>query len=241
MARHTRLVARVGLVAAAALLASGCGGRSTAAELHHLALSVSDLPAGWSAAPTKGAKAQQVTANAPCFSSLHAKSKGLTYDVEAFTQGGAIPTFVEVLAAGPQLDRTWKRFTAALASCRSATIDLAGTKVKGTVRRVAFPPVGDSSSASAWAFTFHGVRIGFDLVLFRVGKYGGYVTYSDLGAAPARDGEGVRAGGGGEGGARRLGDPGPGAYRSCPPRCRRRRRRSERSPTALSAAARRSS
>ncbi len=181
MARHTRLVARVGLVAAAALLASGCGGRSTAAELHHLALSVSDLPTGWSAAPTKGPKAPQVTANAPCFSSLRAKSNGLTYDVEAFTQGGAIPTFVEVLAAGPQLDRTWKRFTAALASCRSATINLSGTNAKGTVRRIAFPSVGDSSSASAWVFTFHGVRIGFDLVLFRVGKYGGYVAYSDLG------------------------------------------------------------
>jgi pimeloyl-ACP methyl ester carboxylesterase len=180
VARHTRLAALVGLVAAAALLASGCGGRSTAAQLHHLALSVSDLPAGWSAAPTKGPKAPQVTTSAPCLSS--AKSKGLTYDVEAFTQGGAIPTFVEVLAAGPQLDRTWKRLTAALASCRAATIDLAGTKAKSTVRRIAFPPVGDSSSASAWAFTFHGVRIGFDLVLFRVGKYGGYLTYSDLGA-----------------------------------------------------------
>jgi pimeloyl-ACP methyl ester carboxylesterase len=179
VARHTRLVVRVGLVAAAALLAAGCGGRSTAAELHHLALSVSDLPAGWSAAPTKGAKAPQVTANAPCLSS--ARSKGLTYDVEAFTQGGAIPTFVEVLAAGPQVERTWKRLTALLASCRSATIDLAGTKAKSTVRRIAFPPVGDSSSASAWAFTFHGVRIGFDLVLFRVGQYAGYVTYSDLG------------------------------------------------------------
>ena len=170
------------MLAAAALLASGCGGRSTAAELHHLALSVSDLPAGWSAAPTKGAKAPKVTANAPCFSSLQGKSKGLTYDVEAFTQGGAIPTLVEVLAAGPQLDRTWKRLAAALTSCRSATIDLAGTKVKSTVRRIAIPRVGDSSSASAWAFTFHGVRIGFDLVLFRIGKYGGYVTYSDLGA-----------------------------------------------------------
>ena len=182
MARHTRLVARAGPVAAAALMASGCGGRSTAPELHHLALSVSDLPAGWSAAPTKGAKAPQVTASAPCLSS--ARSKGLTYDVEAYTQGGAIPTFVEVLAAGPQLDRTWKRFRAALASCRSATIDLAGAKVKSSVRRIAFPRVGDSSSASAWAyrFRFHGVRIGFDLVLFRVGKYGGYLTYSDLGA-----------------------------------------------------------
>ena len=177
-ARHARLVARVGLVAAAALLAWGCGGRSTTAELHHLALSPSDLPTGWSAAPTSP-RAQRVTANAPCLS--NAKSTGLTYDVEAYTQGGAIPTFVEVLAAGPRLGPTWERLTAALASCRSATIDLAGTKAKTTVRRISFPHIGDSSSASAWAFTFHGVRVGFDLVLFRVGNYGGYVTYSDLG------------------------------------------------------------
>jgi pimeloyl-ACP methyl ester carboxylesterase len=178
---RSRSVALVGLVAVAVLLAAGCGGRSTAAQLHHLALSVSDLPAGWSAAPTKEPSASQVTAKAPCFSSLPEDNTGLTYEAEAFTQGGAIPTFVEILARGPQLDQTWKRFAAAMASCRWATIDLAGTKVKSSIRPISFPPVGDSSSAYAWAFALHGVRIGFDLVLFRVGKYGGYVTYSDLG------------------------------------------------------------
>jgi pimeloyl-ACP methyl ester carboxylesterase len=180
--RRTRLVAFLGVVVASALLASGCGGRSTAAEFRHLSLSVSDLPAGWSEAPTTGPKSQRVTASNPCFSSLPKKTADWTYSTEAFVQGAAIPTFVEVLAAGPQVDRTWKRLGAAMANCPTATLNVDGTKVKSSVQAISFPPVGDSSSAYAWAFTLKGVRIGFDLVLFRVGAYGGYVAYSDLGS-----------------------------------------------------------
>jgi pimeloyl-ACP methyl ester carboxylesterase len=182
MAPSRALIAAVAAVAVAALAAAGCGGRSTAAQLRHDLLSVSDLPAGWSAAPTTGPKAPTLTTSAPCLSSVSDITKGWKHEVAAFVQGSSIPTVVEVLAAGPDVDRTWQRLAAAVAKCRSATLDFSGTKVRSSVRPISFPAVGGSSSASAWSFTLAGVRIGFDLVLFHSGGIGGYVAYSDLGS-----------------------------------------------------------
>ena len=175
----------VGMVAlaAAALAASGCGGGpSTAARLHDDLLTVSDLPAGWSAVPTTGPTAPKLTTSAPCLSGASAITKSWKHEVASFVQGSSIPTFVEVLAAGPNADRAWQRLAVAVASCRSATLDFAGAKVRSSVRPISFPKVGGSSSATAWSFTLGGVRIGFDLVLFHTGGIGGYVAYSDLGS-----------------------------------------------------------
>ncbi len=165
------------LVAVAVLLA-GCGGNGRISALQSRVLSVADLPAGWSSTPTN---AKVTATNTPCFSSLSKRPSGLTDVTTAFVEGRSIPTLVEVLLTGPQTRPFWARFAVAIARCRNATIDLADTKVTSTVRPIAFPRVAGSSSAYAWAFTFSGIRIGFDLVLFSVGRYSGYVTYADLG------------------------------------------------------------
>jgi pimeloyl-ACP methyl ester carboxylesterase len=166
-------------VLTAAVLASGCGGNSTAAALHDRLLAVSDLPAGWSAVP---ANPDTVKTSAPCLSSLAASPKGWTYQVAAFVEGTAIPTLSEVLVTGPQLRQRWQSLARALARCRTATLILDGTTVKATVRPLPFPRVASTSSAYAWGFTISGLQIGFDLVLFEAGTYAGYLAYSDLGA-----------------------------------------------------------
>ena len=152
--------------------------------MRHDLLLVSDLPAGWSAVATTGSKAPQLTTSAPCLASVSAITKRWKHEVASFVQGSSIPTFLEVLAAGPNVDRKWERLATAMAKCRSATLDFAGTKVRSSVRPISFPAVGGSSSATAWSFTLGGVRIGFDLVLFHAGGVGGYVAYSDLGSPP---------------------------------------------------------
>jgi pimeloyl-ACP methyl ester carboxylesterase len=178
---RTLLAAGVAL-AATLLAASGCGGRSSAAQLRHDLLSVSDLPAGWSALPTTGAKAPALTTSGSCLTRASAVTNSWQHDVASFVQGSSIPTFVEVLATGPAIDRPWQRIAAAIATCRSATLDFAGTKVQSSVQPISFPAVGGSPSATAWSFTLGGIRIGFDLVLFHTGHIGGYVAYSDLGS-----------------------------------------------------------
>jgi pimeloyl-ACP methyl ester carboxylesterase len=166
------------VLTAPVLLTSGCGGNSVAAALQSRLLSVTDLPAGWSAAPTNP---QAVRASAPCLSSLGAHPKGWTYQAAAFVQGTAIPSLGEVLATGPQAQRAWQSLGRALARCRTATITIAGKKASVTIRPLPFPHAASSSSAYAWALTIAGIRIGADLVLFRAGRYEGYLTYSDLG------------------------------------------------------------
>jgi pimeloyl-ACP methyl ester carboxylesterase len=164
-----------------AALVSACGGSSTAARLQSRLLAVADLPAGWSAATTTGNTPPKL-ANAPCLAGLAKHPKGWSYRSAAFVEGNSIPNLDEVLASGAGVGQAWQRFDRALAGCRSATLVLGRTRVRATVRRLAFPTIGRTSSAYAWAFTLAGIRIGFDLVLFQTGGYGGEISYADLGA-----------------------------------------------------------
>ena len=120
--------------------------------------------------------------NTPCLAKLPTKPTGWTYQVAGFVDGTSIPNVGEVLASGTQVAQTWTRFDHALARCRTATLQLGGAKVKAIVRPLALPGIGRSSSAYAWTFTVSGIRIGFDLILFQTGSYGGYLTYADLGS-----------------------------------------------------------
>jgi pimeloyl-ACP methyl ester carboxylesterase len=167
------------LLALTVVLVSGCGESSTARQLRGRLLSVADLPAGWSSAATSS-NAVKLT-NTPCLSSLAKHPKGWSYQTVGFVEGKSIPNVGEVLATGAQVGQVWQRFGDALARCRSATLLLGGTKVSATVRPFPFPRLGRSSSAYAWAFTVAGIRIGFDLVLFQTSRYGGYLSYADVG------------------------------------------------------------
>ena len=183
MRRHVRFHAAavaIFLLLATAVLVSGCGGSGTAARLHSRLLSVADLPAGWSAAATS--KNGVRLTSTPCLSGLaETGPKGWSYQVAGFVEGKSIPNLGEVLATGALVGKAWNRFGRALAGCHQATLVLGGTKVEATVHRLGFPRVGRTSSAYAWAFTLAGIRIGFDLVLFQAGSYGGYLSYADLG------------------------------------------------------------
>jgi pimeloyl-ACP methyl ester carboxylesterase len=166
------------VLAAAGLLTAGCGGNDVATALQARLLSAADLPAGWSAVP---ANPQAARTSAPCMSSLGTQPKGLTYQAASFVEGTAIPAATEVLATGPQIQRTWQDLGRAMARCGTATITIAGNKLTATIRPLSFPHVAGVSSATAWVFTAAGVRIGLDLVLFESGTYAGYLAYSDLG------------------------------------------------------------
>ena len=175
--RRAQVVA-LAVLTMTAVLTSGCGGSSEASTLQGRLLSVADLPAGWSAAPTNP---QSVQTNAPCLSSLPTNPNGWTYAIAGFVQGTSIPTVGEVLATGPQAQQRWQSLDQALARCRTATITIAGKKAEATVQPLSFPRVASTSSAYAWAFTIAGIRIGFDFVLFTAGTYAGYLAYADLG------------------------------------------------------------
>ena len=143
-------------------------------------LSASDLPTGWKAAPADVDAA--TLADTPCLSHLGSHPKGLTYTVHSFVEGSGLPSFAEVLAAGPHVRQTWSSAARALARCQTVRIQVAGKRVTSSVRRISFPRIGTSSSAYAWAFSVSGIQVDLDLVLFTVGRYGGELIYIDLGA-----------------------------------------------------------
>jgi pimeloyl-ACP methyl ester carboxylesterase len=178
------------LLAPLVVLLSGCGGNSTASRLQSRLLSVANLPAGWSGAPT--ARDEAKPTSTPCLSGLakadqklsSSTSGGWTYQTAGFVEGKSIPNLGEALASGSRVRQVWNGFDHTLGACRSATLIVGGTKVRATVRRLAFPRFGATSSAYAWAFTIGGIRIGFDLVLFQTGSYGGSLSYASLGQPP---------------------------------------------------------
>ncbi len=176
--RVTSLAALLAL-AIAAFLTSGCAGGSPASTLAGRLLSVADLPAGWSAAPTNSSTVQT---SAPCLSNLTANPQGPTFASAGFVQGTSIPVLGEALSAGPRAQQRWQSLNQALARCRSATITVAGTKAAVAIAPLPFPRVGSASAAYAWTFTVEGIRFGADLILFQAGTYAGYLVYSDLGS-----------------------------------------------------------
>jgi pimeloyl-ACP methyl ester carboxylesterase len=167
------------ILAAAALLTTGCGGSGAGNTAQSRLLSTADLPAGWSATPVSQ---KDVQTSAPCLSGLAANHQGYTYASTAFVQGTSIPSLAEVLATGPQAQRQWQSLNSALARCQTATITVAGEKASVTIRPISFPRIGSGSSAYAWTFTVSGVPVGDDIILFRAGSYQGYLTYADVGS-----------------------------------------------------------
>jgi pimeloyl-ACP methyl ester carboxylesterase len=180
MWRVTSLIAMSALAITAAL-ASGCASNTTVSALQGRLLSVADLPAGWSAVPSG---TPEPHTDAPCLSALSASSNGWTYVSASFVQGPAIPNLGEVLATGPRAQQRWQALNSALARCQTATVTIAGTAARATIKPLAFPQVGSQSSAYAWTLTMSGIRVSADLILFGAGAYVGYVSYSDLGSPP---------------------------------------------------------
>lgn len=162
-----------------AVLVAGCGGSSTASLLQSRLLSVADLPAGWSAVAVSASPAK--VTDTPCLAHLAKNPKGWSYQTAGFVEGKSIPNLGEVLATGAPVGQVWDRFDTALASCRSALLQLGNTKVAATVRRLAFPRLGRTSSAYSWALTLAGIRVGFDLVVFQTSRYDGYLSFANLG------------------------------------------------------------
>jgi pimeloyl-ACP methyl ester carboxylesterase len=171
------VVAFLGVSVAA--LVSGCGGSSTASRLQSRLLSVADLPAGWSAVAVSASPVK--VSDTPCLEHLGKNPKGWSYQTAGFVEGKSIPNLGEVLATGARVEQMWTRFGGALANCRSAVLKLGNTTVEATVRRLAFPRLGRTSSAYAWAFSLAGIRLGFDLVLFQTSRYDGYLSFANLG------------------------------------------------------------
>lgn len=185
--RHPGAIAAAGVagLASMALLAAGTGTSQAAtlgATLSSRLLSVSDLPAGWSPAPTATTSVPEASSMPATSSSCIPKQRGLGLVSEAFVEGTSVPALGEALGSGAKARASWQQLRAAMANCRSATFTYDGKRVSATVQPLSLPsPALAGSSADQWSFSLDGVSVGVDLVLFRAAGYYGYLSYSDLG------------------------------------------------------------
>ena len=140
-----RLVLCVLSVSALSLLVALPAGAAdnSKSELSAKALSLSNLPTGWSVNTTASQSADQ-----GCLADLRAFHKQTHISVAY--ENGQLPELNEILSTGPAAARAYKALNAALARCRGYSETSDGTKATVTVGALSFPSVGNQSSASPW-------------------------------------------------------------------------------------------
>jgi hypothetical protein len=96
-------------------------------------------------------------------------------------EDGNLPALEESLETGSALGARYAKLESALASCRRISFSSGGQVFHGTVRAMSFPTFGDRSAAFALAFTDKDIKVGADVVLFKVGTIIGEVLYEEVG------------------------------------------------------------
>jgi pimeloyl-ACP methyl ester carboxylesterase len=143
-------------------------------------LSVTDLPAGWSARHTAAGGGESTVRS--CLSGLDIRAKGWTHASAEFVQGPSVPSLNEYLATGPRNDQVWESLNSSLARCTKVSFALGSLKASGTFGTLSFPRIVVPHAAYALDFKIGGIPFGLDLVLFDADNRLGEVTYSDMGS-----------------------------------------------------------
>jgi hypothetical protein len=165
------------LVGLAVVLATGVPASAvTTTELKSKALSLTNMPTGWSLHPPVGSAA----ANTRCLKLFKAPFPHEVQTTVLFEDGN-LPALEEALQSGSGLDVRYRKLKSALTACRGFSFTASGKTFHGTARSMSFPTFGDRSGAFALTFTDQGVRVGADVVLFKVGAIIGEVLYEALG------------------------------------------------------------
>ena len=165
------LFAIVGLLLIAGVIPAGA---ITKGQVQSKALSISDMPTGWSVNNSKSSG----TSN--CSGSNRAAKHDVR--VEVSYQNGNVPDMAEAIEGGPSAAAEYKAALKRLNKCTMLKVTSGGTTLSGGGGAMSFPATaGAKTNAYAFHLTDKGVSIGFDLVLFQAGKYSGLVTVGDVG------------------------------------------------------------
>ena len=151
----------------------------TKAQLRSKALSLSNMPTGWSVDNSGGG-----TSNfTGCFAKLQATeaTRGITR-VEANYEQGNFPVMEETLITRKNAAHRYQQFVSILNGCRQVSLSSGDTTLSGSIGAMSFPTVGNASSAYAMTLSSNGINVGFDIIVFRAGQVAGDIGYGDLGS-----------------------------------------------------------
>ena len=181
--------AGVGAWAGVAVGGAGAAGASTtttsSTSVQSRVLTLSDLPTGWQVSPTTPTdlltqKTGSAVGIGGCANTTTAGSPGDT--ASATFEKGSFPRLSETLGTGATAVAAWTHLTHVFNACRVVGIKTGSGLTKLRVRPLAFPHVGDRSSAHLLTGTWTGVSVGLDVVTFKVGSTVGVINYT----APGR-------------------------------------------------------
>jgi hypothetical protein len=164
-----------GLVLTAAAVPAGAVSQ---AQLKSKALSLSDMPTGWSVDNSSSGGTSNLGGCLKNLQALGRPAKGIARVQVKYTDQ-TVPSLQETLESGKGAAKRYEKYLSILNGCKSISITSGTTQFTGSVGAMSFPTIGNSSSAFAINLTADGVSVGIDLILFRVGQIDGDMVYED--------------------------------------------------------------
>jgi hypothetical protein len=183
MKRIGMAVTVLGMTTLAATTSSPAGA-ATKAQVKARALSLSNMPTGWSVDNSANSSSSGI----PCLKPIKAPSKHEVKVAVSYADG-SLPAVQEVVATGGGVAASYNELNKILGACKTFTSSSDGHKVTGTIGAMSFPAVGSRSDAYAITINIEGVSAGADVVAFETGKYVGVVLYEDLGTPDPQQAE----------------------------------------------------
>jgi hypothetical protein len=167
------------LVGISAVFVESVGASGSQAPLNAKALSISDLPSGWSVGNSH--HAINLSSVGGCLGGLTPDKRpvGFAQVVVRFDLH-SLPTLEEVLEQGRGAETRYAAFVQILSRCHTLRTTKDGKKVTGSVDIMTFPALAESSSAYSIYLSATGVAIGIDVVCFRLGSIDGVVAYESF-------------------------------------------------------------
>ncbi len=152
-------------------------GAANSAQLKAKALSLSDMPTGWSV--DNGSSSGGVSHAGGCLkvlTSFKKPPKGIAHANVRYEDGG-VRAVSESIGEGKAAAADYAKYLKVMNGCTTLSFTTDGAMSLSTV--------GDASAAYAFAFTAKGVKLGLDLVLFKAGSVIGDLAYEDIGTPDA--------------------------------------------------------
>ncbi len=183
--RVVRLTTSVVAVVGVGLLAVDLpAGAASHAQLKAKALSLSDMPAGWSVDNSSSAGTTNLGGCLKNLQALGHPAKGISRAEVKFTDQ-QLPDLQETIESGKGATQRYTKYLGILNGCKSISFtESDGTQVTGSVGAMSFPTLGSPSSVQSDAFalnlTIKGINATIDVIMFRVGQIDGELLYADL-------------------------------------------------------------
>ena len=176
----------IGVLSIAAILLIGvvtddtvAAGAVTKAQVKAKALSVSDLPTGWSVDNTKH------TTIGGCLTPVFRDAHIITAKVQ-FSNGGDLPALQEEVATSKSPTKTYSAAVKRLNACHFVSESIQGHPITAKIGQLSYPHVGNQSSAYNVSFSAAGISVSEDFVVLRAGAYIAAILLGDVGTADTK-------------------------------------------------------